>query len=118
MKGSKGSVVMLAALAAGVLFGVAVTGVGGHAAGWLGGRLVSVQTGVHGDEASGARTESPEPSETPEETPKSEPTEEPKPSPTAESGNDDSQGDEDSQGDDTNEHHPTATPSPSGEHDD
>jgi outer membrane biosynthesis protein TonB len=65
--------------------------------------------GVHQtqmDEASGARTESPEPAESPEASPSPEPTEKPEPSPTAEpteapdnEQGDNEQGDNDEQGD-------------------
>jgi outer membrane biosynthesis protein TonB len=55
-------------------------------------------TGVH-HEASGARTESPEPAESPEPSPKPEPTEKPEPSPTPETGDNESADGPDTDGD-------------------
>jgi hypothetical protein len=78
-------------------------------------RLVSVQSsGLHSDEASGARTESPEPSESPEESPKAEPSEQPEPSPSATEGQDGDDQDEnnDDQGE-NNDHQGMNNPSPS-----
>jgi hypothetical protein len=78
------------------------------------GKVTTVQSGIRGDDASGARTESPEPSESPEASPKPEPSEQPEATPSAEASESDEH--DDGTGDDSGEHHTTATPSPSGEH--
>lgn len=68
-------------------------------------RFTHVQGVTFGDEASGARTESPEPSESPEAPPTSEPTEAPEPSPKAEP----TEPAETETGDDQGEHGGTGT---------
>lgn len=75
---------LIAAVAVAILIGAAV---GTSARGALFAGFVGVNHTHHGDEASGARTESPEPSDSPEPSPSPEPSEKPeppKPSPTAE----------------------------------
>jgi hypothetical protein len=96
---------------------VAVVGASAHS-GFSLNRLAGVHSAVLTDEATGARTESPEPSDSPE------PTEAPKAAPTAEpaeaaeapeaAGNDNEQGDNDTQGEDNA---PAAQPKSSDEHD-
>jgi hypothetical protein len=106
------SLAILAAGAAGFLFAAAIA----HTAPIQTlAKLVSVQSGAfHTDQASGARTESPEPSESPEDSPNPEPSESPEPSPSTGQGERDDQGENnDDQGEDNNHQGAAATPSPS-----
>jgi hypothetical protein len=110
----KRPVVLIVGAAAGALL-VAAVGASAHT-GFSLARLAGVHSAVISDEATGARTESPEPSESPE------PTESPEASPTPEpteaaepADNDNEQGDNDDQGEDNQ---PAAQPTGSGEHDD
>ncbi len=77
----KRPVVLIVGAAAGALL-IAAVGASAHSGLFL--TPVGVHQGFSGDEASGARTESPEPTESPEASPTAEPTELPEPSPTAE----------------------------------
>jgi hypothetical protein len=112
----KRPVVLIVGAAAGALL-VAAVGASAHT-GFSLTRLVGVQSSVSGDEVSGARTESPEPSESPEPaespeaTPTAEPTEAPEPA-----DNEDEQGDNDDQGENEGGA-PAAQPTSGGEHDD
>jgi hypothetical protein len=93
---------------------VAVVGASAHS-GFSLTRLAGVHSAVLSDEATGARTESPEPSDSPEptEAPKAAPTAEPAEAPEA-ADNDNEQGDNDAQGEDNA---PAAQPKSSDEHD-
>jgi hypothetical protein len=71
---------LIAAVAAAVLIGAAI---GASARGALFAGFVGAGH-THSNEASGARTESPEPSDSPEASPSSEPSEKPESSPTSE----------------------------------
>lgn len=77
----KRPVVLIVGAAAGALL---IAGIGASAHTGLFLTQVGVHQGFSGDEASGARTESPEPTDTPEASPTAEPTEQPEASPTAE----------------------------------
>jgi hypothetical protein len=110
----KRPVVLIVGAAAGALL-VAAVGASAHT-GFSLTRLAGVHSATFGDEATGARTESPEPSESPEpaETPEASPT--PEPTEAAEpADNDNEQGDNDDQGENNQ---PAAQPTSSGEHDD
>lgn len=74
---------LIVGTAAGAIL-VAGIGVSAHTGGFSLFRPVGMQQSQTGDEASGARLESPEPSDSPEASPAAEPTERPEPSPTAE----------------------------------
>ena len=110
----KRPVVLIVGAAAGALL-VAAVGASAHT-GFSLTRLAGVHSTVLSDEATGARTETPEPSdspepaETPEATPTAEPTEAPEPA-----DNETEAGDNDDQGEDNQ---PAAQPTGSGEHDD
>lgn len=103
----KRPVLLIVGAAAGALL-VAAVGASAHT-GFSLTRLVGVQSSVSGDEATGARTEtpeaieSPEPTDTPEAAPTAEPTEAPEPAET-ETGDDNEA--------------PKAQPTTSGEHED
>lgn len=73
----KRPVVLIVGAATGALL-VAAVGASAHSV-FSPARLTGVQSSVSGDEASGARTESPEPTDTPEAAPKAEPAEAPEP---------------------------------------
>lgn len=110
----KRPVVLILGAAAGALL-VAAVGASAHSGLSLT-RMVGVHSSTFGDEASGARTETPEPSESPEasETPEAAPTAEPTQAPD----NENEQGDNnDEQGDDHNGA-PVTQPTGSSEHDD
>ena len=92
-------------IAAAAAAGLLVAGIGASAHSLSLSRFTHVQGVTFGDEASGARTESPEPSESPEAAPTSEPTEAPEPAPKAEP----TEPPENEQGDDQNEHANTGT---------
>lgn len=77
----KRPVVLIVGAAAGALL---IAGIGASAHTGLFLTQVGVHQGFSGDEASGARTESPEPTDTPEASPTAEPTEQPEAPPTAE----------------------------------
>ncbi|HET9780759.1 MAG TPA: hypothetical protein VFR33_03185 [Candidatus Dormibacteraeota bacterium] len=108
----KRPVLLIVGAAAGALL-VAAVGASAHS-GFSLTRLAGIQSSVAGDEASGARTESPEPAESPEPTdtpeaaPTAEPTEAAEPADTETENNDD-QGETKAP--------PTAQPTGSGEHD-
>ena len=89
---------------------VAAVGASAHT-GFSLAKLTGVHSAVLNDDASGARTESPEPSESPEASPTAEPSESPEAA-----DNDNEQGDNDDQGENETGA-PAAEPSPSGEHD-
>lgn len=74
---------LIVGTAAGAIL-IAGIGVSAHTGGFTLLRTVGLQQSQSGDEASGARLESPEPSESPEASPTAEPTEQPEPSPEAE----------------------------------
>ncbi|HVC76148.1 MAG TPA: hypothetical protein VND96_06470 [Candidatus Micrarchaeaceae archaeon] len=74
---------LIVGTAAGAIL-IAGIGVSAHGGGFTLFRTVGLQQSQLGDEASGARLGSPEPSESPEASPRAEPTEQPEPSPTAE----------------------------------
>ena len=74
---------LIVGTAAGAIL-VAGIGVSAHTGGFSLFRPVGMQQSQLGDEASAARLESPEPSDSPEASPTAEPTEKPEPSPTAE----------------------------------
>jgi len=74
---------LIVGTAAGAIL-IAGIGVSAHTGGLTLFRSVGLQQSRLGDEASGARLGSPEPSESPEASPKAEPTEQPEPSPKAE----------------------------------
>ena len=97
-------------IAAAAAAGLLVAGIGASAHSLTLSRFTHVQGVTFGDEASGARTESPEPSESPEAPPASEPTEAPEPAPKAEP----TEPPEHEQGDDQNEHGNTGTNTGSG----
>lgn len=77
----KRPVVLIVGAAAGALL---IAGIGASAHTGLFLTQVGVHQGFSGDEASGARTESPEPTDTPEASPTPEPTDQPEAPPTAE----------------------------------
>jgi hypothetical protein len=110
----KRPVVLIVGAAAGALL-VAAVGASAHT-GFSLTRLIGVHSAVISDEATAARTESPEPSdspepsETPEAAPTAEPTEAPEPADTeTETGDNDDQGENNA---------PAIQPTSSGEHDD
>jgi hypothetical protein len=107
----KRPVVLIVGAAAGALL-VAAVGASAHTGLSLT-RLVGVHSAVSGEDASGARTESPEPSESPEasETPEASPTAEPTETPEAADTED-----ENEDNDDQGENQPAAQPTSSGEH--
>ena len=116
----KRPVVLIVGAAAGALL-VAAVGASAHS-GFSLTRLVGVHSAVLDDEATGARTETPEPSESPEptETPEASPTAEPSEAPEP-ADNETEAGDNDDQGEDNNDqgdkNSPAAQPTGSGEHD-
>jgi hypothetical protein len=75
--------VVLVVGAAAAAFVLAAAGASAHTA-WLDVTRAGTQALTFGDEASGARTESPEPTEPPEATPTAKPTERPEPTEAAE----------------------------------
>ena len=101
-------------IAAAAAAGLLVAGIGASAHSLTLSRFTHVQGVTFGNEASGARTETPEPSDSPEAAPTSEPTEAPEPAPKAEP----TEPPENEQGDDQNEHANTGTGTNtgSGEH--
>jgi outer membrane biosynthesis protein TonB len=109
----KRPVVLIVGAAAGALL-VAAVGASAHT-GFSLTRLVGVHSAQPGDEATGARTESPEPSESPEptEVPEASPTPEPSEAPEPADNEDEAGEDNDDQG----ENQPAAQPTSSGEHD-
>jgi hypothetical protein len=109
----KRPVVLILGAAAGALL-IAVVGASAHT-GFSLTRLAGVHSAVLSDEATGARTESPEPSDSPEptETPKATPTAEPAEAPEP-ADNETETGDNDDQGENNQ---PAAQPTGSGEHD-
>jgi hypothetical protein len=74
---------LIVGTAAGAIL-IAGIGASAHTGGLTLFRAVGMQQSHLGDEASGARLQSPEPSESPEASPKAEPSEQPEPSPKAE----------------------------------
>jgi outer membrane biosynthesis protein TonB len=81
-KGMKRPLSFVIAAVAGVLL-IAAVGASAHTGLSLS-KFVGTQQGHFNSEASGGRTESPEPTDSPEASPSPEPTEKPEPSPTAE----------------------------------
>ena len=103
--------VLIVGAVAGALI-VAAVGASAHT-GLFNTHMTGLNSAAAGDEATGARTETPEPSETPE----TEPTEAPEAADTDTDENDDSQGDNDNQGESTTgsgEHESGGTGSPAG----
>ena len=105
----KRPVVLIVGAAAGALL-VAAVGASAHTGLSLT-SLVGVHSAVQGDEATGARTETPEPSESPEASETPEATAEP----TEAADNDNEQGDNDEQGE-NDDGAPTTQSTSSGEH--
>ncbi|HEY2437331.1 MAG TPA: hypothetical protein VGH93_09120 [Solirubrobacteraceae bacterium] len=91
----KRPVVLIVGAAAGALL-VAAVGASAHT-GFSLARLAGVHSAVLTDEASGARTESPEPTETPEAPPTAEPAETPEPAQAAEPADNDTETSDDNE---------------------
>ena len=105
----KRPVVFIVGAAAGALL-VAGVGASAHNAISLA-TNIGQHTMVQGDEATGARNQSPEPTESPDAQPTAEPTEKPEPTEAPEVDNDNEQDEDNDQDNNDNEHH-----SGSGDH--